>query len=172
MQPGRRVTGGYSCTVDEMSRGAAMAVSWADTDTVRVVQHGSWDALVRRLETDITYHSLGYHEASAAMEAVGTVPVLLHYQGDKAEMAIPLLLRPLPDNQGWDATSAYGFGGPVSTSKDRRSRVRRGCRRVGSREQPRRIIRPLPTTHQQPPSGPACNRLPSGSNHRVGPSAR
>jgi len=68
--------------------------------------------LVRRLEPDITYHPLGYHEASATMEAAGTVPVLLHYQGDRAEMAIPLLLRPLPDNQGWDATSAYGFGGP------------------------------------------------------------
>ena len=106
----------YSYTVDEMSRGAAMTVPWADTDTVSVVQHNSWDELVRRLEPDTAYHSLGYHEASATLEVMGTVPVLLYHQGDRADTAMPLLLRPMPDNQGWDATSAYGFGGPVSAS--------------------------------------------------------
>jgi hypothetical protein len=107
----------YSCTVDEIGRGAAMTVPWTDTNTVRVVQHNSWDELVSRLEPDITYHSLGYHEASANLEVMGTVPVLLHHQGESADTVIPLLLRPLPDNPGWDATSAYGFGGPVSTSE-------------------------------------------------------
>lgn len=102
--------------MEDLSPHADSAASLSDTDAVRVVEHRSWDRLIHRLGADTTYHSLGYHEASATLETFGTIPVLLHHRNDVAESALPLLLRPLPDGDGWDATSAYGYGGPMSTS--------------------------------------------------------
>lgn len=102
--------------MEDSSAHASLGASFASTDAVRVVHHPSWDGLVRRLGGDSTYHSLGYHAASAILEKGGAVPVLLHHSGGPVEWALPLLLRPLPDGPGWDATSAYGYGGPLSTS--------------------------------------------------------
>jgi hypothetical protein len=54
---------------------------------------------------------LGYHRVAAELEP-GARPVLLGLEG--ADVALPLLLRPLPDGTGFDATTAYGYGGPVA----------------------------------------------------------
>lgn len=91
------------------------AEAFENTDTVHAVAPGEWDELVRRLGGDGSYHSLGYHRASAHLEPAGTRPVLLHHRGRGAESALPLLLRPLPQAPGWDATTVYGYGGPLST---------------------------------------------------------
>ena len=40
--------------------------------------------------------------------------MLLHLRDRDGDVALPLLLRPLPDGSGWDAISAYGYGGPVA----------------------------------------------------------
>jgi hypothetical protein len=81
---------------------------------VRVVPAEEWDALVTRLRGGDTYLLAAYHEASALLEPPGTRPVFLHVTSTDGEVALPLLLRPLPAGSGWDATSAYGYGGPVS----------------------------------------------------------
>jgi serine/alanine adding enzyme len=80
---------------------------------VRVVDPAEWDSLVTRLGGADTYLSAAYHAASALLEPTGTRPVLLHHRGPGGELALPLLLRPLAAG-GWDATSAYGYGGPVA----------------------------------------------------------
>ncbi|MCW2926426.1 MAG: putative GCN5-related N-acetyltransferase [Thermoleophilia bacterium] len=87
------------------------------TTDVRLVPAAEWDALVARLGGDDTYLRLGYHHASVHLEAAPAHPVLLHLADASlgGELALPLLLRPLPDGSGWDATSAYGYGGPVAT---------------------------------------------------------
>ena len=93
-----------------------MSVKFLGASATEVVSEQQWDTVVLRLGGDATYHSLGYHRASAHLEPAGTVPVLLHHRGELGESALPLLLRPLPDADGWDATTAYGYGGPVSTT--------------------------------------------------------
>lgn len=84
------------------------------TDRVRVVAADEWDGLVARLGADDVYARQGYHVTSAHLEPAGTQPVLLHVADAGGEAALPLLLRPLPGGEGWDATSAYGYGGPVA----------------------------------------------------------
>lgn len=74
-----------------------------------------WDPLIRQLGGDPMYHSVGYHRASAHLEPPGTIPVLLHQRGSTSETALPVLLRPLPGGHGWDATTVYGYGGPISS---------------------------------------------------------
>jgi len=81
---------------------------------VHVVPMQDWDALVARLGGLDTYTRAAYHRASALLEVAGTEPVLLHFRHRTGEIALPLLLRPLPHGAGWDATSAYGYGGPVA----------------------------------------------------------
>ncbi|MBC7460019.1 MAG: GNAT family N-acetyltransferase [Thermoleophilia bacterium] len=85
-----------------------------DVGELHVVAHDAWDDLVIRLGRDDTYLRLAYHRASLALETAGAVPVLLHFRDRGGEVALPLLLRPLTDGTGWDATSAYGYGGPVA----------------------------------------------------------
>lgn len=93
---------------------APVAADVTSTDAIRVVPEADWDALVERLGGLDTYTRVAYHRASVHLEPQGTRPVLLHCVGDSGELALPLLLRPLPGGDGWDATSAYGYGGPVS----------------------------------------------------------
>ena len=92
-----------------------IGIAIAETDAARVVPTDEWDALVARLGADDVYARLGYHRASAHLEPVESQPVLLHVTDVGGEVALPLLLRPLPDGAGFDATSAYGYGGPVAT---------------------------------------------------------
>ena len=93
----------------------AAAAAPTSTPHVRVVPHAEWDALVARLGGDDVYLRLGYHVASAHLEPDHATAVLLHMSDPGGEVALPLLLRPLPDgHSGLDATSAYGYGGPVA----------------------------------------------------------
>ncbi len=85
---------------------------------VREVDVSAWDALVARLGGDDAYLRRGWHDASVHLEVAGTRPVLLHIdQGDGVEAALPLLLRPLPAGDGFDATSCYGYGGPIAVGE-------------------------------------------------------
>ncbi len=99
----------------------ATAAQITSTDAIRVVPHAEWDALVARLGGDDSYLRAGWNLASVHLEPAGTVAVLLHHVGaNGAELALPLLLRPLPADsaggaRGFDATSAYGYGGPIAT---------------------------------------------------------
>lgn len=81
---------------------------------VRVVDEAEWDAHITRLGASGAYSCAAYHRASALLEPEGTRPVLLAFNDGAGDVALPLLLRPLPDGEGWDATSAYGYGGPLS----------------------------------------------------------
>jgi serine/alanine adding enzyme len=83
---------------------------------VRVVPASEWDRLVAARGGGDTYTLAAYHEASALLEPPGTRPVLLDVRSGDGDIALPLLLRPLPDGRGWDATTPYGYGGPLSTT--------------------------------------------------------
>ncbi|WP_051683876.1 GNAT family N-acetyltransferase [Blastococcus sp. URHD0036] len=81
---------------------------------LRVVPEEDWDGVLERLGALELYTCRSYLEASTQLESPGSRPTVLHYRDDAGELALPLLLRPLPAGDGWDATSAYGYGGPVA----------------------------------------------------------
>jgi hypothetical protein len=83
---------------------------------LRVVPLTEWDDTITRIGGLDTYTSAAYHRASAQLEPAGALPTLLVHAGFEGEAALPLLLRPLPGGQGWDAVSAYGYGGPVAAA--------------------------------------------------------
>lgn len=83
--------------------------------TLHEIPHADWDDHLGLYGPKDVYFSLGYHLASARLEVDDTVPRLLHHQDDGGEVALPLLLRPLPGRDGYDATSAYGYGGPLAS---------------------------------------------------------
>jgi serine/alanine adding enzyme len=89
----------------------------APVGTMSVVAGPDWDRLVRRLGALDTYTCAAYQSASSLLEPPGTEPVLLHYRDPGGEIALPLLLRGLPGRPDRDATSAYGYGGPVATGE-------------------------------------------------------
>jgi hypothetical protein len=64
-----------------------------------------------------TYTRAAHHRVSALLEVPGTRPALLHFRHPDGELALPLLLRPLPDRTGWDATTPYGYGGPLGSGE-------------------------------------------------------
>lgn len=74
-----------------------------------------WDATVAEHGADDAYLRRGWYEASRHLEPGGAEPVLLRFEQAAGTVLLPLLLRRLPDGVGWDATSAYGYGGPVAS---------------------------------------------------------
>ena len=106
--------------LDPMSptKQAIARAALVDAGGMQVVDDAQWDELVARLDADDVYLRLDYHRASAELEPVPALPVLLHWRSeDGAEVALPLLLRALPGGlDGWDATSAYGYGGPIAAN--------------------------------------------------------
>jgi serine/alanine adding enzyme len=108
---------GYEALSRSPNRKDMPTLALTSVADVRVVPPSEWDGLVLRLGGSDSYTGAAYYRASALIEPAGTVPVLLHHVQDEDELALPLLLRPLPDGPGWDAVSAYGYGGPVATSE-------------------------------------------------------
>lgn len=91
----------------------------ADHGVIYEVPQDKWDALVARLGADDAYLRYGWHAASAHLEQGEARPVLLHAKIEPSgnEVALGLLVRPLPQaEQGFDATSCYGYGGPIASS--------------------------------------------------------
>lgn len=90
-----------------------------DVEQVRVVPHAEWDELLERLGAADAYLRLDYHRACALLFDEPAHPVLVHVRGSDGELALPLLLRRLPAGAGFDAASAYGYGGPVAADGPR-----------------------------------------------------
>lgn len=75
-----------------------------------------WDTVLDLIGIDDIYLKRGYFEASAIID--GGAPVMLHGQGSSGDVVLCLLVRPIPDTKYFDATTPYGYGGPVSVGQD------------------------------------------------------
>lgn len=58
------------------------------------------------------YHTYDYHHIS---KKEGEDPVLLTYSDGEGTISLPLLLRDIPNTKFKDATSVYGYAGPLSS---------------------------------------------------------
>lgn len=70
-----------------------------------------WDKLVKKCDFADFYHTYDYHHAA---KANGEEPVLIHYSNNDQTVIIPLLFRKIDSSIYKDATSVYGYPGPIS----------------------------------------------------------
>ncbi len=70
-----------------------------------------WEQVLVEVGSFDFYHTYDYHIISKKEREQ---PVLLVYREDDALVALPLLIRPIFDTEYFDATSVYGYPGPIS----------------------------------------------------------
>ena len=71
----------------------------------------NWDNLVKKCDFADFYHTYDYHHAS---KVNGEEPVLIHYTEDNKTVVLPLLFRNIEYSLYKDATSVYGYPGPIT----------------------------------------------------------
>ncbi|WP_431124033.1 GNAT family N-acetyltransferase [Flagellimonas flava] len=76
-----------------------------------VKEKKKWDALVKGCDSADFYHTYDYHHAS---KVNGEEPVLIHYHDKNRTILLPLLFRDIEYSLYKDATSVYGYPGPIT----------------------------------------------------------
>lgn len=71
-----------------------------------------WDACIKQSNNYDFYHTYGYHHIA---KYNNETPLLLKYTGKDFIIALPLLVRNINGCEYKDATSAYGYVGPIVT---------------------------------------------------------
>lgn len=72
-----------------------------------------WDALLTRCRDYDFYHTRSYHLLETRNNGYEAVLFVSHL--DDSYMALPLVIRSIPQTPYFDCTSVYGYCGPVST---------------------------------------------------------
>ncbi|TXE11675.1 GNAT family N-acetyltransferase [Seonamhaeicola algicola] len=77
-----------------------------------ITEKNAWDRILKNIQTYDVYHTYNYHHATKheAHQAV-----LLVYTTNTSTIALPLLLRPIEGTPYFDATSVYGYVGPLAS---------------------------------------------------------
>ncbi len=70
-----------------------------------------WFPLIKKVENSDCYHTFDYHQLSRNEDEQ---PILIKYSEDNKTIALPLLIRKIPGSPYKDATSVYGYPGPVT----------------------------------------------------------
>lgn len=68
-----------------------------------------WDDFISSFEESDLYHTFDYHNISRG----DGIPILLKYCNGQACIGLPLLIRKIPNTSFYDATSVYGYAGPL-----------------------------------------------------------
>ncbi|MCK0156860.1 aminoacyltransferase [Cellulophaga sp. F20128] len=76
-----------------------------------ITKKEEWDGVLSEVDMFDFYHSYDYHKNCAKENEES---VLFCYREDAIVIALPLLIRPIKDTSYFDATSVYGYGGPLS----------------------------------------------------------
>jgi serine/alanine adding enzyme len=79
---------------------------------LREVEPDAWDGVLERLGCADGYLRPGYVEASCVLD--GGRPTLLHAADASGDVVFACSVRPIPDSELHDVTTAYGYGGPVA----------------------------------------------------------
>jgi len=76
-----------------------------------ITEKKNWDNVLNALGSYDFYHTYNYHMLS---KIENKTPILLKYVENDVLIAIPLLVREIPNTKYLDATSVYGYAGPIS----------------------------------------------------------
>ena len=71
----------------------------------------NWDNIVKKCDFADFYHTYDYHDAA---KAKGEEPALIHYTENNRTIVLPLLFRKVEYSFYKDATSVYGYPGPIT----------------------------------------------------------
>jgi serine/alanine adding enzyme len=80
------------------------------------VDPAAWNELLEQLGCADVYLLREYVESACLLERGR--PVFLRFEENGADVVFPLLVRDLPGGEGLDATTPYGYGGPVAPGMD------------------------------------------------------
>lgn len=69
-----------------------------------------WESALSEVQSFDFYHTFDYHQIS---KATAEEPVLISYRDGESIVLLPLLLRKIFDSDFYDATSVYGYAGPL-----------------------------------------------------------
>ncbi|MFS4457197.1 GNAT family N-acetyltransferase [Maribacter sp. 2304DJ31-5] len=72
---------------------------------------GNWDSLVKKCDFSDFYHTYDYHHLTKVNEEE---PILIHYTEGNKTIILPLLFRNIEYSIYKDATSVYGYPGPIT----------------------------------------------------------
>lgn len=72
----------------------------------------NWDNLVKKCDFAEFYHTYDYHKIA---KASGEEAVLIHYTENSRSVVLPLLIRKIDLSRYKDATSVYGYPGPITS---------------------------------------------------------
>ncbi|MEZ2415481.1 GNAT family N-acetyltransferase [Muriicola sp. E247] len=72
----------------------------------------TWNELVNSCQYSDSYHTYDYHHATLVE---GEEPILIHYTEKGNSILLPLLIRDIEFSKYKDATSVYGYGGPIAS---------------------------------------------------------
>lgn len=88
-----------------------MFVDTLNNKILRIIsQREQWGAIIKQFEKVDFYHTYDYHEIS---KNEGEQSILVYFNDGDTHIALPLLLRPIEDSIYFDATSVYGYAGPL-----------------------------------------------------------
>lgn len=76
-----------------------------------ITSKSKWNKLLKDIESYDFYHTYDYHMIEKLDDRY---PVLLKYTENDAIIAIPFLIRKIDNTDYYDATSVYGYSGPIS----------------------------------------------------------
>ncbi|SEQ46316.1 FemAB family protein [Hyunsoonleella jejuensis] len=76
-----------------------------------ITEKDEWDSLIAEFSEYDSYHTYDYHHISSSKDET---PVLLIYTEDNIVIGVPLLVRSIKGTPYKDATSVYGYCGPIS----------------------------------------------------------
>ncbi|MCE2612450.1 GNAT family N-acetyltransferase [Flavobacteriaceae bacterium D16] len=78
-----------------------------------VKDNKTWNNLVNECEYADSYHTFDYHQIVKTRDQV---PTLIHYSEKENFIILPLLLRNIESTGYKDATSVYGYAGPLTNA--------------------------------------------------------
>ncbi|HTL99098.1 MAG TPA: peptidoglycan bridge formation glycyltransferase FemA/FemB family protein, partial [Holophagaceae bacterium] len=120
---------------DDLPAAGAKASAPAQPDAVSsglvpLAEADAWDRIVKRcLHWDV-YHLAAYHRVAAVTD--GGEPFLFWFEADGATACVPFLRRPIDpslagDRARFDASSAYGYPGPIASCSEAPNATWRGA---------------------------------------------
>ena len=75
-----------------------------------ITERKEWNEILKFFETFDCYHTYDFNYFS---KQENEEPVLLYYQKEQIHIALPLLIREIPNSEYKDVTSVWGYGGPL-----------------------------------------------------------
>ncbi len=83
--------------------------------TTIITKKKAWCNLINQCENADFYHTFDYHLLS---KSLNETPILIQYKEDNKVIGLPLLLRKIGNTNYFDATSVYGYSGPLTINID------------------------------------------------------